>query len=72
MFYSSFSVFKSVVDALFENLTNLLLNVPRDIFPDDIPTQGERKSGDRLPPGAKIKRQLEALIGISDLTFVND
>src|SRR5580704_17398217 len=72
MFDSSFSVFESVFDTFFENFGNLFLNVSRNIFPDHITAQRERKSGYRLPPQPKIERQFEPLSGVGYLAFVNN
>src|ERR1700722_2664433 len=72
MLDSGLPVFESVGDALFQDLGNLYLGVPRNIFTDHISAQRERKSGYRFPPKAKVKSQFKTLIGVGDLTFMND
>src|SRR5262245_52816422 len=70
--YSLVAMRQTVVNAFAHDVHQVVSHVARDVAPQNISAQWQRQTCLAFPPFAEIDDLMEAGLGISELTFVND
>jgi hypothetical protein len=63
---------KPELDAFPHNCQEIALNLRKNVFAQNIPTQWQRQAGSLLPPLAQIEDFPKPSVRVSKLAFVND
>ena len=67
-----FAMCEPVIDALANDLRQIMLHAWRNVFPQNIPAQWKRQPAFRLPPLAEVEQLAKPRTRVGELAFVYD